>query len=169
METLQAIHIRRSIRKYEDKPVSDELLRELLAAAMTAPSAGNEAPWQFIVVRDRELLTRVKDINPHSAMAQTASAAVLVCGDLSLEKYAGFWVQDCSAATQNMLLAATDRGLGAVWTGIYPMQDRVEGFQKLFKLPSHVIPLTLVVVGYPAQKSEAKDRFREDRVHLNTW
>ena len=169
METLQAIHTRRSIRKYTDEPVSGELIREILAAAMSAPSAGNAQTWQFVVVTERNLLDKVKDINPYSAMAGNAPLAILVCGDLSREKYEGFWVQDCSAATQNLLLAAHDKGLGAVWTGIYPMMDRIAGFRKMFNLPETVIPLGLVVVGHPAQESVAKDRFRAENIHYNKW
>ncbi len=169
METMQAIHTRRSVRNYQEKAVSDDLIRSLLGAAMTAPSAGNQAPWQFVVITDRHLLDTIKDINPHASMAQRASAAILVCGDLSLEKFEGFWVQDCSAATQNLLLAAHANGLGAVWTGIYPLQDRVNGFKERFNLPEHVIPLALVVLGHTDANPTARDRFREERIHYDRY
>jgi nitroreductase len=169
MDSLEAIHTRRSIRKYTNDPVSDDTVHELLAAAMSAPSAGNEQPWQFIVVKDRTLLSEVARVNPFAGMAKEAPVAVLVCGDTSLEKYPGFWVQDCSAATQNLLLAAHSKGLGAVWTGIHPNQDRVAGFRRLFKLPDPVIPLALVVIGHPAQSVSRQDRYRKERVHINQW
>jgi nitroreductase len=169
MDVMEAIHTRRSIRKFQQKLVPDELVKELLSAAMSAPSAGNQQPWHFVVITDQEILGRVPGLNPYAAMAREAPLAILVCAELALEKYPGYWVQDCSAATQNLLLAAHGKGLGAVWTGITPMPDRVEGFKKLCNLPEKVIPLALVVVGYPAQTLKPEDRFRADRVHRNTW
>jgi len=169
MDVMEAIHSRRSIRKFQQKPVPDELVRALLAAAMSAPSAGNQQPWHFVVITDQEILGKVPALNPYAAMAREAPLAVLICAELALEKYPGYWVQDCAAATQNMLLAAHGKGLGAVWTGITPMKDRVQGFQKLCNLPEKVLPLALVVLGYPAQTLKPEDRFRADRVHRNTW
>ena len=169
MDTLQAIHTRRSIRKYQDKPIPAELIRELLAAAMSAPSAGNQQPWHFVVVTDREILGRIPGINPYAAMAKNAVVAVLVCADLSLEKFPGNWVLDCAAAVQNLLLAAHAKGLGAVWTGIYPEKDRMEGFSSLFNLPENILPHTLIPLGYPAQKLPQEDRFKEDRIHYDCW
>ncbi|WP_432738705.1 nitroreductase family protein [Maridesulfovibrio sp. FT414] len=169
MDLFEAIYSRRSIRKYEDKPVSEELVKELLGAAMMAPSAGNAQPWQFIVVDDREKLDAVPAINQYAAMVKSAPLGILVCGDLSLEKYPGYWVQDCSAAIQNLLLAIHAKGLGAVWTGIHPIEERVAGFKKLFNLPESVMPLGFIVLGWPAQESKKKDRYNEERVHRNSW
>ncbi len=169
MDVIEAIHTRRSIRKFQQKPVPDDLVHDLLAAAMSAPSAGNQQPWHFLVITDPQTLGKVPAINPYAAMAKGAPLGILICGDLELEKYPGYWVQDCSAAVQNLLLAAHGKGLGAVWTGIYPLNDRVEGFKKLCHLPEKVIPLALVVIGYPAQTLSAEDRFRADRVHRNNW
>jgi nitroreductase len=169
MDVMEAIHTRRSIRKFQQKAVPDDLVRDLLAAAMSAPSAGNQQPWQFVIITDREILGKVPGLNPYAAMAKDAPLAILICGDLALEKFPGYWVQDCSAATQNLLLAAHGKGLGAVWTGIYPTNDRVEGFTKLCNLPEKVIPLALVVIGYPAQTLQREDRFQVDRVHRDLW
>lgn len=169
MDVIEAIRTRRSIRKYKEKPVPEELVRELLAAAMSAPSAGNQQPWHFVVITDPKILSKVETVHPHAAMAGKAPMAILVCGDLSLEKHEGFWVQDCSAAIQNLLLAAHGRGLGAVWTGIYPREPRVVGFRKLCSLPEYVIPLALVVIGYPDQELKPENRYREDRIHRNSW
>jgi len=169
MDVLEAIYQRRSIRKYKNQPVPEELVREILAAAMMAPSAGNAQPWQFIVITERETLARVKDFNPHAGMAAEAPLAIMICGDLNLEKFPGFWVQDCAAATQNLLLAAQARGLGTVWTGIYPMEDRVASFSRHFGLPPRVIPMALVVMGWPAQKIKGEDRFKVERIHTETW
>jgi len=169
MDTRDAILTRRSIRKYTDRAVPEELVTELLKAAMAAPSAGNEQAWQFIVIRDRAILDAIPKFHPYSAMLKHASVAILVCGDLTREKYKGYWVQDCSAATQNLLLAATAQGLGAVWTGVYPTEDRVAGMRKLLGLPEHVIPLSLVPIGYPAEQPVRADRFDAGRVHKDRW
>ena len=169
MELMQAVLNRRSIRKFEDKPVDQAMVRQVLEAAMMAPSAGNAQPWQFVVADDRAVLDAVAGIHPHVKMAAQAPLGILVCGDLSLEKFAGYWVQDCAAAMQNMLLAIHALGLGAVWTGVHPMPDREAAYRKLFNLPENVIPLGFAVVGWPAQQPESKSRFREDRVHRNTY
>jgi nitroreductase len=169
METIEAILTRRSIRKYTDQVVPDEMVTRLLKAAMAAPSAGNEQAWQFIVIRDRGLLDAIPKFHPYSAMLKYASVGIIICGDLSLEKFKGCWVQDCSAATQNLLLAATATGLGAVWTAVYPMEDRVAGVRQLLNLPDHVIPLSLVPIGYPAEQPAKADRFKAERVHKDRW
>ena len=127
MDTIEAIHSRRSIRKYEDRPVSPESVQKLLASAMQAPSARNQQPWQFVVIDDRRLLGQIGQMNPNAQMAQRAPLAILICGDLRQEKSEGYWVVDCAAAAQNMLLAAHALGLGAVWTGVYPREERMAG------------------------------------------
>lgn len=169
METLQAIKTRRSIRKYLDRPVPVEVIRDLLEAAMFAPSAGNEQPWQFIVLDERSLLDAVPRICPTAAMCHHSPTVILVCGDSTLEKYPDFWVQDCSAAIENLLLAAHALGLGAVWAGIYPLKDRIAGFRKLLSLPEEITPFALVALGYPDEQPAAPQRYRKDRVHYNGW
>lgn len=169
MDILKAIMTRRSIRKYQDKTVSEDQLQSILKAAMMAPSAGNAQPWQFVVVKDQQTQSKIKDINPYAAMAEKAPLGILVCGDLRLEKFAGYWVQDCSAAVQNILLAAHGVGLGAVWTGIHPIEEREDGFKKLFNLPQEVIPLAYVVIGHPDQNLKIADRFKPERVHYERW
>ncbi|MGQ9574210.1 MAG: nitroreductase family protein [Thermoguttaceae bacterium] len=169
MDALQAIRTRRSIRKYQDKAVPEQMVRELLEAAMLAPSARNAQPWQFVVITDRGVLAKVPKVNPNAWMAKDAPLAILVCGDTTLELSAGYWPVDCAAATENILLAAHALGLGAVWTGIYPRQKRMDGFRGLLGLPEHVIAHSLVVIGYPAERPAQPDRFRADRVHYNGW
>ncbi|WP_018124789.1 nitroreductase family protein [Desulfovibrio oxyclinae] len=169
MDVFEAIMNRRSIRKFTDAPISDETMHDVLEAGMMAPSAGNAQPWQFVIVDDPEKLAACKELNPYAAMAVKAPAGILVCGDTSLEKFPGFWAQDCSAAIQNILLAIHAKGLGAVWTGIYPVEERVAGFQKEFGLPENVVPLALIVMGEPAQQPTAESRYRQDRVHRNGW
>ena len=169
MDILEAIHSRRSVRRYRDLPVSEELVQKLLAAASSAPSARNQQPWQFVVIDDRRILADIAEVNPNAQMARLAPLAILVCGDLGLETSPGYWVVDCAAAVENMLLAAHALGLGAVWTGVYPRQERMDGLRRLTKLPEGVMPHSLVVLGYPAEQPPPQDRFRPDRVHRNTW
>ncbi|MEW6754349.1 MAG: nitroreductase family protein [Candidatus Latescibacterota bacterium] len=169
MDALEAIHTRRSIREYQDRPVPDELVEQILHAAMMAPSAGNARPWQFVVITDPQLKAQIPRIHPHASMAAQAPVSVLVCGDPDLEKYPGNWVADCSAATQNLLLAAHALGLGSVWTGVYPEKDRMAAFRALLGLPARLIPLALLPVGYPAEPSGRAERFDRDKVHRNGW
>lgn len=169
METLETIQTRRSIRQYTGQPVPDAALQEILRASMMAPSAANAQPWQFVVIREREKLDAVPNFHPYSAMLRQVSVAVLVCGDLSLEKFPGYWVIDCAAATQNLLLAAHALGLGTVWLGIYPEKDRVEGMRRLLNLPEGIVPHSLVPIGYAAEQKVHPDRFQTSRIHLNGW
>ena len=166
---MDPVMARRSIRKYTEEPVSDDQVRRLLEAAMAAPSAGNQQPWHFVVVRDRGLRERVPGIHPYAEMVRQAPVAILVCGDPTLEKHKGFWVQDCSAATENILVEAVQLGLGAVWLGIHPVEERVEAFRLAFGLPKHVIPLAMIAVGHPAEQKPPADRFDPARVHHDRW
>jgi len=166
---MKSILNRRSIRKYTSRAVEESKIEQLLKAAMAAPSAGNEQPWEFIVLRDRTTLNAIPKIHPYSLMLYEASVAILVCGDLSREKYKGYWVQDCAAATENMLIAVNDKGLGAVWLGIYPVEERITGLRRLLSIPENRIPFSLVALGYPAEKKEPADRFDPERIHYDCW
>jgi Nitroreductase len=169
MNATDVILTRRSIRKFTQDPVTETQVAALLTAAMAAPSAGNQQPWQFVVVREKAMLEAVARLNPYAAMAPKAPVGILVCGDTRAEKYAGYWVIDCAAAVQNLLLAAHEMGLGAVWTGVYPTTDRVEGFAKLFGAPAGVIPHSFIPVGHPAETKKREDRYRPERVHLERF
>jgi len=169
MNTMEAILTRRSIRKYTNKPVPPDLVRELLKAAMYAPSAGNAQPWHFVVLNRRDTLDKLAEIHPHAQMAKQAPLAILVCCDLDLEKHPGNWIADCSAATQNLLLAAHEKGLGGVWCGVYPNEERIAAFRKTFGLPERVVPLSLNVLGYPDEKKPLPERYQKDRIHENKW
>lgn len=172
---IETIYRRRSIRKYVPRPVSNELVEQIIRCGMQAPSASNEQPWQFIVVRNRETLNAITRFHPYSQMLKGADVAIVVCGDTQKEVFSGYWVQDCSACMQNMLLAAEsikgDDGLelGAVWLGVYPIEDRVKNLQALLELPDHVIPLGIMPVGYKGEKKEIADRFIPDRIHYEKW
>ncbi len=160
---------RRSVRKYTGQKVTEDQVTELLKAAMSAPSAGNQQPWCFVVVRSQEILDRIPTVHPYAAMTPHASVVIAVCGDLTGLKYSDYWVQDCSAATENVLLAAHEGGLGAVWLGVYPTEERVKGVRQLLRLPEHIIPLSLISVGYAAESHPAADRFDANRVHYDQW
>ena len=170
MDAMQALYSRRSIRKYTSESISEQAIKELLEAAMSAPSAGNQQPWHFVVIHDRKLLDQIPSLHPHSLMCREAQVAILVCGDPTLEKHVGYWVQDCAAATENLLVAVHARGLGGVWVGVYPREERVIGFRKLLHIPEHVIPFALVPLGYPAEEKPPRpDRYSEARIHKNLW
>ena len=169
MEAMDAILSRRSIRKYTEQAVSDEAVEELLKAAMSAPSAGNQQPWQFVVIRERGLLDEIPKYHPYSAMLKEASVAILICGDVNSEKHKGYWVQDCSAATQNLLIAVQAKGLGAVWLGVHPREDRVAGIRKLLGLPEQIVPLSLIPIGYKGEEKPPANRYDASKVHHNGW
>ncbi|MFW5982624.1 MAG: nitroreductase family protein [Candidatus Brocadiia bacterium] len=169
MDTMEAIYGRHSIRSFTDERVSDEEIDILLKAAMAAPSAGNQQPWHFVVIDDREVLDAIPKFHAYSAMLKQAPAAIAVCGDLSEERHEGFWVQDCSAAVENLLIAAHDRGLGAVWLGIHPAKERVEGMSELLETPENVVPFAVVALGYPAEEKAPCTYYDESRVHRNRW
>jgi nitroreductase len=169
MDTIEAIFTRRSIRVYTDQPIPDDLVDKLLRAAMQAPSAGNQQAWQFVAVTGRAQLNALAEVLPYGKMLTTAPLSIIVCGDLDREKSKGYWVQDCSAATQNILLAAHALGLGAVWLGVYPRDQRVNDVRKVLGIPENVTPLCAIAIGYPAEQKERADRYDAGRVHNNKW
>ncbi|MDD5086761.1 MAG: nitroreductase family protein [Candidatus Nanoarchaeia archaeon] len=168
-EFLDFINTRRSIRKYKQGEISEEQIKQILEAGMQAPSARNQQPWHFIVVKDKEIIEKIIEAHPNASMAKQASFGILVCGDLNLETAEGMWIQDCSAATQNILLAVHALNLGAVWTGVYPREERMEGFKKLFDLSENIIPFSFIPIGYPDEKSSKADRFKKERIHYDKW
>jgi len=165
-EMIQTIFARRSIRKYTSEPVSEENVQTLLEAAMAAPSASNIKPWHFIVVSDRETLDALADIHPHGKMLYEATLCVAVCG---IPEESRYWVQDCSAATENLLLAVAALGLGAVWLGVHPKEERVAPMRRVLGIPENVVPLNLLSTGHPAEEKEARTQYDEARVHRGKW
>jgi len=168
MDAMEAIFTRRSIRKYTKDPVPESLVNELLKAAMAAPSARNEQPWHFVVVSDHKILDEIPKFHPFSKMLPDAALAILICGDTAPLSDT-YWIQDCSAAIENTLIAARALGLGAVWLGIYPLETRYKQVQKLLNIPEKVIPLGLISIGYPAEEKPPANRFNASRVHYNKW
>ncbi len=169
MNVFDAIFTRRSIRKFTDEQVSDAHVQKMLEAAMSAPSAGNSQPWRFIVVREKEAFAAIAARNPYAQMATQASVCIVVCVDLNDEKYPGYWQQDCSAAIQNMLLAARGLDIGTVWTGVYPDEQRVKDFKAYFALPDHAHVLGIVVCGHPAQSFKTRDNFDQKKIFHEKW
>jgi nitroreductase len=160
---------RRSIRKYTEQEVTDLQIEELLKAAMYAPSAGNQQPWHFVIIRNKETFSEIHEFHPFSQMLDQASVAIAVCADLSLETKKGYWMIDCAAATENVLLAAHAMELGAVWLGIYPREERMAGLKKLLVLPETVEAFSLISIGYPAEEKKLPNRFKTDRIHTEKW
>ena len=169
MDVTDAIFQRRSIRNFEDKKIPEDIVNEILKAAMYAPSAMNQQPWQFIVMDDRKLLDEIPKFHPYSAMCKTAPMAILVCADLSLEKSKDNWTLDCAAATQNLMLAAFAKNIGSVWVGVYFDDNLIKGFQKLLNLSKNIIPISLIPIGYHKNETKEIDRFKKDRIHKNGW
>jgi len=168
MDLFDALLNRRSIRKYLDKEIPKETINKLLKSAMYAPSAMNNQAWQFIVINQREKLDAIFKVIPQE-MLKTAKIAILICGDLNLEKNIDYIEQNCSAATQNLMLCAHGLGLGSCWIGVYPVKETISDLQKLFNLPEFVVPISLVSLGYPAEHPVAEERFKTEKVHFNKW
>lgn len=166
---MDVIRNRRSVRRYTADPVKESMINDLLEAAMCAPSGNNEKPWQFVVINDRNILDTIPVFHPYASALKRAQVAILVCGDLSLEKTHDLWIQDCAAATQNILLEAQSEGLGAVWLGLYPEEDRVSAMRKLLLMPEYIIPFAIIPVGYPDESHPVKNRFDVQRVRYNKW
>jgi nitroreductase len=171
-DTLKTIHDRKSVREFKDSVVSQEQLMILIKAGMAAPTAVDRRPWDFVVITDREILKQLSDALPHAKMAVKAGAAIVVTGDLKRQfggEGAMFWIMDCSAASENILLAAESMGLGAVWTAVFPDKERISSVRKILGIPDHVMPLNLIPVGVPASETKAKDKFNPGQIHKNHW
>ena len=169
MNTFETILTRRSVRAYQDKPVPAELIDKLLQAAMQAPSAGNAQPWHFVVVTDKKVLAEIPTVHPYGQMIANAPVAIVICADTSLEKHPGCWMLDCSAAAENLLLAAHDLSLGGVWTAVYPFEEVIKGIKKILSLPKGVIPHSVIPLGYPAHSYNPKSYYQKERIHRDKW
>lgn len=161
---LDVIFERKSVRTYTAQAVEPEKVDMMVRAAMAAPSGMDRRPWEIVVVDDRVKLDRLAE--GHAKMVAGAPLAIIVCGNTDKSSY---WYLDCSAATQNLLLAAESMGLGAVWTAAYPYQDRMSHVIEVLELPDNVMPLVVVPVGYPAGENMPKDKYDPERVHYNKW
>ncbi|HCO68629.1 MAG TPA: nitroreductase family protein [Dysgonomonas sp.] len=166
-DTLSVIHSRKSVRSFiKDRPVEKDKIETLLKAAMAAPSGRDTRPWEFVVIDDREMLDRMAEALPTAKTLADAPMAIVVCGDTARSFY---WYLDCSAATQNLLLAAEASGLGAVWTAAYPYTERMQIVVENTNMPAHILPLAVVPVGYPEGEHTPKDKFDASRIRYNKW
>ena len=169
---LQTIMTRTSVRAFLDRTVSDETIELLLKAAMAAPSAKNAQPWAFVVIKNRALLEKLGASLPNAKMTATAPAAVVICGDMDKAlpgEAREYWIQDAAAATENFLLAAHALGLGAVWTGVHPISERIRILKDALKLPGNVEPFCLIPFGWPAEPGTVKDKWAPAIVHQDIW
>lgn len=166
METINIIHRRRSIRKFNSLPIADEQLKTILEAGMTAPSAMNKQPWRFIVITDEKIKKEITKISKYAQMVLDSPVSILVCGDTGVS-FEDYWVVDCSACIQNMLLAACALNIGSVWTGID--KSMADGYSQLFNLPKHIVPHSLIVFGHSDLPFETKNYFDKTKIHNNKW
>ena len=167
MELRDVLLARRSVRKFEDRPVERELIDELLHAAMSGPSACNKQPWDFYVVTDGKKLGQLSSASRFTK--HRAPLAIVVCGNLTRAlplKFSQYWIQDCSAATENILLRVTDLGLGAVWCGAHPQKHAEDAIRECLALSEKQIPLNIIFIGYPAESPEPRDQYNEKYVHF---
>jgi nitroreductase len=173
MNDLSWIMKRKSVRKYTDQPVTSEDLQKILRAAMSAPSAVNQQLWEFVVIDDRQTLKQLGEGLPYAKMLLHAHAAIVVCGNLTKtfdhDPQSPYWIMDCSAATENILLAVETLGLGAVWTAVYPDPKRIEIVRRVLALPEHILPLNAIPIGVPAAEEAPKDKWNPDVIHQNHW
>lgn len=170
---MKNIEMRTSVRQYSREEIKvDEIVEPLMRAAMSAPSAMNRQPWEFMVITDRDLLNKLGEEFKNASYLREAQLAVIVCGNMK-QAIEGegreFWVQDCSAATENLLLAAHGMGLGAVWCGIYPNRERTEQLQQVLSLPEHIVPLNIIPIGMPKEEPKPKDKWQKDKIHFNKY
>ena len=169
MDVLQAIFTRRSIRKFTGEPISHDAMETLLKAGFAAPSAHNYQPWHFVVVRDSEILKKISEGHPYAKMLPQAGSCIIVCGDDEKQKLKGFIVEDCSAAIENILLAAHGIGLGAVWCGLYPVPELTKMVSEVIGLPENIEPIGMVVVGHKTEERPSADRYDGSKIHIDRW
>ncbi len=167
MEVKDALLKRRSIRKFKDEPISQEIIEELLIAAMSAPSACNKRPWEFFVITNKDKLQELKKASRFARY--DAPLAIVVCGNLSKAlplQLSTYWIQDCSAATQNILLRVTDLDLGAVWCGAHPQKNVEKNIKEILNLSDKLVPLNIIFIGYPNQEVEPRTQLEEKKIHF---
>ena len=169
MDAIKAMLSRRSIKSYTTQPVQDEAVTALLTAAMSASSAGDAQPWHFIVIQERRMLDKIAKLHPHSQTIGEAPVVIVVCADERAQKYMGLLVQDCAAATQNLIVAAHAKGLGAVWLRVFPVKEMISAVREVLSTPKHVTPFSLIPIGHPAEKKPPINRYASERVRYNTW
>ena len=169
MDAIHAIMTRRSTRQFTDEPVTAEQLDVLMRAAMAAPSAGNQQPWRFVVARDAEVRAKLAVATQYSSPVGRAPLGIVVLADTRENKHPGYWVQDCSAAVQNILLAAHAIGLGGVWIGVHPVEEREAHVREIVAAPPGFSALCMIAIGHPASPGPEADRFKAEYVRNERW
>lgn len=171
MDLLQGLLTRRSVRQFiRNRTIPKQDMKEILEAAMYAPSGRNAQSWEFIVVDDKELCKKIIEIHPYSVHLNDSGMAVIVCGDLKAQMDEDYWPIDCAASTENLLLACHAKGIGTCWCSIYPNKERLEKFSSLLGLPPHIQPFSLVVMGYPSTEAkQPNDRYKPSKIHHNGY
>ena len=168
---LDSIFNRKSVRDFLNDKINRKDLEMIVKAGMSAPSALNLQPWEFVVFDEEDILNYMVDLHEYSAMFNTATAGILVCGnmDRTIDSFRELWVQDCSASCENMLLAIESLNLGGVWLGIYPIEERCEKLRNYFNLPENIMPFGIIALGYPNGDFKPKDKWDENKIHWNKW
>ncbi len=169
MDILEAIFTRRSIRKFTGEPVSDKELETVLKAGFQAPSAHNLQPWEFVIIKDKTTFEKIAKFHPYAKMLLKAEVCIIICGDNQRQTTTGFLTEDCSAAIENMLLAAHGVGLGAVWCGLYPVPHLTKEMSAICMLPDYIIPVGMIVLGHKGEDRECEDRYHEGKLHYEAW
>lgn len=171
---IENIMTRCSVRQYSGKPISDEDLETILKAGMAAPTAVNQQPWEFVVITDADLRKRISEEFKFAKMVSECAVAIAVCGNMDKlfegdRVDGGNWTLDCSAASENMLLAAHALGIGSVWCGVYPEQERMAALGEILSLPTNIKPLNVIAFGYPASETTPKVKWNPEAVHYNMF
>ncbi|MDF2538706.1 MAG: nitroreductase [Herbinix sp.] len=169
MDVLEAIYTRRSVRRFTGEPVSDQDLEAVLKAGFHAPSAHNLQPWDFIVIKNKEKFEQIAKAHTYAKMLPKAEICILLCGDTNKQQMTGFLIEDCSAAMENMLLAAHGIGLGAVWCGLYPVTELTDAMRQICFIPDHIIPVGMMVLGHKGEEKKAAERYDTTKLHYEEW
>lgn len=171
-EVIDNIFSRKSVRAYTDQKVTRTQLDTLARVGMAAPTGMGREPWMFVLIDDRAILDSLAAELPNAAYLSRSTAAIAVCGNTEkamMDVHENYWIQDCAAASENILLAAESMGLGAVWTGVWPRADRLESVNRILELPENIIPLNIIIIGYPAGENQPKDKFKPENIRWNNF
>lgn len=167
MNIREAIYNRRSVRKFKDQIISDEIIEELLKDAMAAPSACNKKPWEFYVIKDKDIQEKLKKAIMYGNYNSNIMIVVAGNTNVSLTKESNdFWIQDCSAAIENILLSAVHFGLGTCWCGLYPIEKRAQRVKNILQIEDNIIPLGLIHIGYPENDIEGRSQYDKEKIHI---
>ncbi len=167
---MNSLFKRRSIRKFKrGMKIDNDKVKIILKAGFSAPSARNLQSYNFLIIDEKELMNQISDIHPYAGMVKDASLAIMVMGDRNQQDNEGYIAQDCSAATENILIETVELDLGSVWLGLYPMEERIESMRTLLNIPEHFLPFSLIAIGYPDEYKEPNDRYIDDKVFYNKF